>query len=70
MPSMRGLQFQDQGVNWTISFEYLDAQGVWQSWNGALPADLHDLKAEYAHMAFTELAMAIARGQGIPEFGD
>lgn len=69
MPNLRGLRTENQGVRWDIDFEYQAETGEWKLFQCQVPRDLGDIKADN-EVALLELAVAIAAGQGIPEFAD
>ena len=68
MASIRNITFLDQGVNWHITFEWnLDDQsGPWTLFETQFPRDFDDIPQDEAERVFLDLAMAVARGQGVP----
>lgn len=68
MASIQNITYQDQGVNWRVSFEYSDDNGVtipWQEFVAEFPRDFGDINPDDVEPAMLELARAVARGQGI-----
>ena len=68
MASIRNITTQDQGVNWRVSFEYSDDNGVtipWQTYEASFPADFNKISPDDVEIAMLELAQAVARGDGI-----
>ncbi len=68
MASIQNITFEDQGVNWRVTFEYSDDNGVtipWQLFEAQLPRDFDDIKADEVEVAMLDVALAVARGQGI-----
>ena len=67
MASIQNITFQDQGVNWRVTFEWnLDDQsGPWTLFEALFPRDFDDIDLDESERVFLELAMAVARGQGI-----
>ncbi len=68
MASIQNITFVDQGVNWRVTFEWNNDQqtGEWTLFEAQFPRDFDDIDPEEAEPVFLELAMAVARGQGVP----
>ena len=68
MASIRNITFQDQGVNWRATFEWNtdDQTGEWTLFEALFPRDFDDIDTDEAEPVLLDLAMAVARGQGIP----
>jgi hypothetical protein len=68
MASIQNVTYQDQGVNWRVSFEWNNDQqtGPWTLFEAEFPRDFGDINPSEAELAMLELAMAVARNQGIP----
>lgn len=68
MASIQNIDYQDQGINWRVSFEHSDDNGVtipWQTFVAEFPRDFGDINPDDVEQAMLELARAVARGQGI-----
>ena len=68
MASLQNITYQDQGVNWRVSFEYSDDNGVtipWQEYVASFPADFGKINPDDVETAMLEIALAVARGDGI-----
>jgi hypothetical protein len=67
MASIRNITYQDQGVNWRVTFEYNNDQqsGPWTEFVASFPADFNEINPDEVQVAMLDLAMAVARGQGI-----
>ncbi len=68
MASIQNITFEDRGVNWRVSFEYSDDNGVsipWELFEAEFPRDFGDINPDEVEPAMFELASAVARGQGI-----
>ncbi len=67
MASIQNITFEDQGVNWRVSFEWnLDDQsGPWTVFEAAFPRDFDDIGEDDQETVLFELAAAVARNQGI-----
>ena len=69
MASIQNITFASQGVNWRITFQYSADNGIlvpWESYTATFPADFLKLRdADDAEPTMLELAMAVARADGI-----
>lgn len=67
MASIQKITYEDQGVNWRVSFEYSnDAQTEpWTEFVASFPADFNEIHVDDVQTAMLDLALAVARGQGI-----
>ena len=67
MASIRNIVFEDQGVNWRVSFEHNNDQqtGAWVLFESEFPRDFGDINPDEVEPAMLQLAMAVARGQGV-----
>ena len=68
MASLRNVTSEDQGINWRVTFEWnLDDQsGPWSLFEALFPRDFDDIDSDESESVFLTLAMAVARGQGVP----
>ncbi len=68
MASIRNITVEDQGNNWRVGFEWnLDDQtGSWTQFETLFPRDFDDIDSDEAEQVFLDLAMAVARGRGVP----
>ncbi len=66
MASIRSITFEDQGVNWRVTFEWNNDQqtGTWTQFTALFPRDFDELGDSPEPVLF-ELAAAVARNQGI-----
>ena len=67
MASLRNIQYEDQGVNWVVSFEYNNDQqsGDWVTFSASFPGDFNLINPDDVETAMLDLALAVARGQGV-----
>ena len=67
MTAIRAVQIQDQGANWRVSYEWSNDQQTdpWIPFEANFPSGFNDLSPDDVEQAMTELAMAVARGQGV-----
>ena len=68
MASIQNIVYEDQGVNWTVSFEYSADNGVtvpWTLFEASFPRDFGDINPDDVEAEMLNIAMAVARGQGI-----
>ena len=67
MASIQNITYEDQGVNWRVTFEYTnDSQTEpWTEFVASFPADFNEINPDDVQDALLELARAVARGQGI-----
>ncbi len=69
MPAIQNITFEDQGVNWNVTFEWNNDQqtGVWTLFEARFPRDFDEL-GDGAESALFELAFLVAQNKG--EFPD
>ena len=67
MASLRNITYQDQGVNWEVSFEYSnDSQtDPWTLFEAVFPRDFGEINPDDVQVAMLDIALAVARGQGV-----
>lgn len=67
MASLRNIQYEDQGVKWTVSFEYNNDQqtGDWVLFEAEFPRDFGEINPGDVQVAMLDVALAVARGQGV-----
>ena len=67
MASIQNITFQDQGVNFRVSFEWNtdDQTGEWTLFEAVFPRDFDDIGADDKESVLFQLAAAVARNQGI-----
>ncbi len=67
MASIQNITFQDQGVNFRVTFEWnLDDQsGPWTLFEAVFPRDFDDISDDDKEPVLFKLAAAVARNQGI-----
>ncbi len=68
MASIQNITFQDQGVNWRVTFEWNtdDQTGEWTLFEALFPRDFDDIGGDDQETVLFELAAAVARNQGVP----
>ena len=66
MASLRNITYEDQGVNWKVNFEYrLDGTSEWLAYEANFPADFGQINADDIQPAMLDIALWVARGEGI-----
>jgi hypothetical protein len=67
MASLRNITYEDQGVNWRVTFEYNNDQqtGDWVEFVASFPADFGEINPDDVQTAMLELALQVARGKGV-----
>ena len=67
MASIRNIDYQDQGVNWKVTFEYSNDQQTdpWVEFEANFPADFGQIRSDDIEPAMLDLALWVARGEGI-----
>ena len=71
MASIQNITFASQGVNWKITFQYSEDNGInvpWESYTATFPADflkLRDSGDDNVEDTMLGLARAVARADGI-----
>ncbi len=66
--SIQNITFEDQGVNWRVTFEWNNDQqtGTWTQFTALFPRDFDDIGGDDQETVLFELAAAVARNQGVP----
>lgn len=67
MASLQNITYDDQGVNWKVTFQYSADNGLsdpWHLFEMNIPADLNDIPQDELEPTMLFVAMAVARGQG------
>jgi hypothetical protein len=62
----RNINIQDLGVNWVVSYEWLNSEtNVWTSFECQFPRDFDDLLADEVTPLMHSLATEVAKAQGV-----
>jgi hypothetical protein len=62
----RNIVIQDQGVNWRVSYEWLNAEtNQWTSFEAQFPTDFGDLNADDVTPIMHQLAAEVARSTDV-----
>ena len=66
--SIRNITYEDQGVRWTVSFEWNntpDQSGAWSLFEAQFPRDFQEINPDDAQAALLDLSLAVFRSQNI-----
>jgi hypothetical protein len=62
----RNIDIQDQGVNWKVTYEWLNAEtNAWEPFEANFPSDFGDLLVDEVTPIMHMLAAEVAKAQGI-----